>query len=271
MRTYLLTSLLTAGILTGVLIPGYSTPIDPPVSKTKQEADRLVAITKPGYYTAWLTQNRHPGSVRNGRAPAVDPCSFLRCSNAVLPVKLIRFSGERIDETQVKLTWETSEEINNDYFGVQRSLNPANGFETIATIKGTGTSNRPVDYQTIDPNTETGYTYYRLKQVDVDGTFAYSSIIAVKGGLPLLSVKAFPNPGQQRTIAFKVTGLQTTEPVTVVVYDAQGKLVYQQEQYVPDANRQIMLPGLTTLQPGTYYLKISSKTQQASTAFILLH
>ena len=267
MRTYLLTSLLTAGIL----IPGYSTSIDPPVSKTKQEADRLVAITKPGYYTAWITQKRQPGSVRNGRAPAVDPCSYFNCTTAALPVKLIRFSGERIDETQVRLSWETTEEVNNDYFGVQRSLNPANGFETVATVKGRGTSDRPITYQTIDPNTNTDYTYYRLKQVDVDGTFAYSSIIAVKGGLPLLSVKAFPNPSQQRTLAFQVAGLQTAESITVVVYDAQGKLIYQNDQYLPDANRQLVIPGLKTLQPGTYYLKISSKTQQASTTFILLH
>lgn len=254
--------------------PGAPTPLaapnDPPVSRTKQEVDRLVAMTKHGYYTAMLVTNRQARLMPNARK-AADPCNSALCRANAMPVKLIRFSGERLDETQVKLTWETSEEINNDYFGIQRSLNPALGFETIASVKGTGTSDRPVTYQTIDPNTYAEYTYYRLKQVDLDGTFTYSQIIAIKGGLPFLSVKPFPNPSQQRNVQFQVAGLQATEQLSVMLYDAQGRVVYQTENGVLDLKQQLVMPTLSGLQPGRYYVKIKTSNQQATTSFIMLH
>jgi hypothetical protein len=257
------------GHVGGALI-GLATQTDPPVSRAKQEADKRVAITKPGYYAALLVTNRQARLLPSARARVAVVCDPSLCRGNPMPVKLIRFSGERLDETQVKLTWETSEEVNNDYFGIQRSLNPALGFETIASVKGAGASSRPIAYQTIDPNTYADYTYYRLKQVDLDGTFTYSSIIAVKGGLPLLSVKAFPNPSQRQNITFEVGGAKAEDYVSVTLHDAQGRTLYQNEQHVLDAKLQFVLPNVSGLQPGHYYVKIKANNQQATTSFIML-
>lgn len=283
MRLFIAKLIVSGVIFAGVVSPASTKPLgsrsgattslvaqnDPPISRAKQEVDRLMAMTKPGYYTALFITNRQARLMPNARR-AADPCNSALCSANPMPVRLIKFSGERLDETQVKLTWETSEEVNNDYFGIQRSVNPALGFETIASVKGAGSSSRPITYQTIDPNTNTEYTYYRLKQVDLDGTFTYSSIIAIKGGLPILAVKPFPNPSQQKTIGFQVAGLQAAEQLSVLLYDAQGRVVYQHENCVLDSKQQIVMPTLSGLQPGHYYVRIKTKNQQASTSFILL-
>lgn len=228
-----------------------------------QLANQLLARTQPGYYSNQVVIDAHLTAT----------CSADLCGkpNVPMPVKLIKFSGQRLDATQVQLNWTTSAESNNDYFGVQRSTNPAAGFETIGSVKGKGNSAENVTYQFADPNTETGYTYYRLKQVDFDGTFAYSQIIAIKGYSEELTVKAFPNPGFQKDLTFQVSGVKSGESLSVSVFDARGVALYQNTNYVLGANQQIFLSTLPSLRAGSYYVQIKTSHQQASTTFIINH
>ncbi len=117
-----------------------------------------------------------------------NPCS---CNNP-LPVELISFEGV-VDKEIVTLKWSTASEINNSHFEVERSLD-GNRFELINIQEGTGNSNNIQNYSFIDNNTISGELYYRLKQVDYDGTFTYSETISVTITSDDIIAALFPNP-----------------------------------------------------------------------------
>ncbi len=245
----------SANLLTG--------PVRPPVSKTKQVADQFVAATKSGYYKALLIPDwrvKQSGSVRD-QAVALKLWRTA-CPQTAPAAQPIQLDGERLDEAQVKLTWKTTGDIISDNLSIERSLTPTDGFETVAFING-------VTDQTVDPNTYAQYTYYRLKRVDLNDAYSYSPTVAVKGELPALSLKAYPNPAQQKNLMFRVGGLAAASSLSVALYDVQGRILYQQEQAVPDGDGRFTLPGLSSLQPGNYYIRIITKDRHASTSFIL--
>ncbi len=94
----------------------------------------------------------------------------------ILPVELIAFDGEKM-EGYNEINWTTGMELNNDYFEVQKSLN-GKDFKTIGEVNGNGSSETEIDYVYYDmhPNES---SYYRLKQVDFDGSTEYSKTIYV--------------------------------------------------------------------------------------------
>lgn len=204
-------------------------------------------------------------------ALSTDPCSMIvPCVQRPLPVTLLSFSGERQDDTSVTLLWQTSQEVNNDYFQIERTLNPSVGFQIVGSVKGAGSSKSAVKYQTTDPNDNSGYTYYRLKQVDFDGSYEYSSILAVKGSKIPFSVAAFPNPSQAKTLLFKVNGLKATEQLQIAIYDLAGNAVYQNDNQMASPDQQNLKLGLPDLSPGKYSIKIKSRQDLAVDSFVLV-
>ena len=97
---------------------------------------------------------------------------------SALPIELLYFSGEQKYCNQNILTWTTATETNNDHFEVERSLD-AVSFKTIKEIPGAINSLETKKYVYVDSNPEPGINYYRLKQVDLDGTYKYANIIDV--------------------------------------------------------------------------------------------
>ncbi|MCE7064325.1 T9SS type A sorting domain-containing protein [Dyadobacter sp. CY326] len=108
---------------------------------------------------------------------------------AVLPVDLVYFKGTKSVEGN-KLIWETASETNNKGFEVQRSLNGRN-FETIAFVNGYVDSKRKMQYEYIDIDTQFK-SYYRLKQVDLDGSSTLSRTIVMNADGQIATV--YPNP-----------------------------------------------------------------------------
>ncbi len=108
-----------------------------------------------------------------------------------LPVELTKFSGKEVDGETI-LNWTTASEINNDYFEIQASNDGVN-WETIKYVQGAGNSTVELNYSKNigdDPN-----RFYRLKQVDFDGSFAYSNVIYVKKkGVSSAQLMVFPSP-----------------------------------------------------------------------------
>ncbi len=103
-----------------------------------------------------------------------------RSATAVLPVKLVEFSGSS-KKGQVVLNWETSSEGNNDGFSVERSFD-GKQFNAIGFVKATSANNNGGNYEYIDNSVSlsTSIAYYRLNQLDLDGKSEYSKVIAVK-------------------------------------------------------------------------------------------
>lgn len=116
--------------------------------------------------------------------------------NNSIPVELVNFYSI-IEDNRVKLIWNTSSEKNNYGFQVERSfkLNGSN-WQAIGFIHGNGTSNIPKNYSFIDNESINGKIYYRLKQIDFDGSTLLSSVIEIENALPnkFELYQNYPNP-----------------------------------------------------------------------------
>ncbi|MEM6700678.1 MAG: hypothetical protein AAF599_19895, partial [Bacteroidota bacterium] len=111
---------------------------------------------------------------------------------AVLPVELTTFRVKN-QKAGIELYWETASEYENDYFLVEKSEDAIH-FETIGKVQGAGTTLVPQKYIFVDDASYSELTtYYRLKQVDFDGSFEYSSIISTKTK-ENANFKSYPNP-----------------------------------------------------------------------------
>ncbi|HAI75556.1 MAG TPA: hypothetical protein DCM08_04855, partial [Microscillaceae bacterium] len=112
-----------------------------------------------------------------------------------LPISLLNFDAKVTASNQVKINWQTATEINNDRFEIQRSAN-TDTWETVAQVKGAGNSAQFLAYEATDNNPLPGISYYRLKQIDLVGTFSYSNIVGVNV-LIINNLKIYPNPTDQ--------------------------------------------------------------------------
>jgi hypothetical protein len=111
-----------------------------------------------------------------------------------LPVTLISFKATTEENSIVDLTWGTAQESNADHFLIERSAN-AKSWHMIARKDAKGDSDAATSYQIQDPTPLTGISYYRLKMVDHDGTFTYSSLVRVKIAEAITATPSvYPNP-----------------------------------------------------------------------------
>ena len=141
-----------------------------------------------------------------------------------LPVELTAFTATAKNQDAL-LAWNTASEKNSNHFDVERSLNGTD-FVKIDAVKGQGTSTSATDYARTDVGIGAkadGLVYYRLKQVDTDGTSSYSPVRTVRFGKVVPAIALFPNP------ATTVTNLDLTAlpagSYQVSVLDAAGRVV----------------------------------------------
>lgn len=179
-----------------------------------------------------------------------------------LPVELVYFTAT-VRNNQAHLEWLTASELDNDRFEIERSLD-ARSFEKVGTVKGKGTTSLETKYQFTDRTPVQGTVYYRLKQVDTDGQFAYSNVIAVnaKGLARELATQAYPNPFQD---VIKVTLMAPEAQVTVMtIYDMNGRRVMNKELPL-DAGLNRLELNLEQLQSGMYILKVVGAGMESTT------
>ena len=233
---------------------------DTQVSQIQKRAKELVAQTYGNYYQELMIKSFFE---------SLGPCTYNLCKVSALPVTLVRFEGKRADEANVVLFWETSDESNNDYFEVERTLNPAWGYTVVGRVAGAGSTSATNRYRLNDANSYTDYTYYRLKQVDFDGTYTYSSIVSIKPAITPLSVITFPNPGQGKSLAFRVQGLKVSEQASVAIYDVKGVKIYADNKVQLISEEKVIRPSISHILPGKYTIKIKTSGRQAVSSFVV--
>ena len=131
----------------------------------------------------------------------------INCTST-LPVELAYFTAEEKD-LHTELNWMTYSELNNDYFEVQKSIDGEN-WELMTSISGAGTSNSPNTYQWIDYSRTLAHTsYYRLKQVDFDGTYKFYDIQSVVH--QEFELFLAPNPAQEITTVYSFDKLNISD------------------------------------------------------------
>jgi hypothetical protein len=173
-------------------------------------------------------------------------------STGALPVTGLEFYAKRINNTTVQLDWKTLQEINNKGFHIERKKENESNFTDMGFVNSLangGNSSLPLQYQKPDNNDFTGSTYYRLKQVDIDGGAAYSVVRLVKGdATKQLTMQVWPVPAVG-FFTVNVNGLD--KPDAVQVIDMTGRLV---KQFAIQNNTQQQVNGLPA---GTYFIKLA--------------
>ncbi|MBX2958474.1 MAG: T9SS type A sorting domain-containing protein [Flavobacteriales bacterium] len=160
-----------------------------------------------------------------------------------LPIELLSFTGKSIGSSNL-LEWETTTEINNDYFTLERSSN-ATHFSELGTMSGAGNSNTLLHYQFTDNAPLEGVNYYRLKQTDFDGRFSYSNIVALSN-----KTTAFSIWNSAETLFIKGDNENSTS--SLKIYNLLGELVL--EKYFQEN----ITINTTDFSSGIYLVKIQS-------------
>lgn len=161
-------------------------------------------------------------------------------------VEMVYFKGENQGKIN-RLYWQTASELKNDYFDVERSTN-GKDFKSIGRVKGHGSTASMNNYDFQDPSVlEGSVVYYRLRQTDFDGTFAYSNIVAL-ASKATSKVKIFPNPASNADLTVQ---FEDNSRKNVSLTDALGRLIFSQN--VADFELKIPTQGLSA---GVYFCRV---------------
>ena len=218
------------------------------------QAGQHTVIKRDNSSSNWYLQGNHTNttqSISGGSVHAVRTglTSFSEFSIAkhnlfILPVELISFEAN-CNTDFVELNWITVSETNNDYFIVQRSQDATN-WKNLSKIQGAGFSSSEKEYEYIDNTQVSGNMYYRLVQVDFDGTKTISNIVNVncinKFEIPNISI--YPNPANDI--------LNFSQAQTYEILDIQGRVLMQSKTKQNSVN-------ISELKEGMYFIKFENE------------
>lgn len=178
-----------------------------------------------------------------------------------LPVTLLSFNA-RVTGQGISLYWATSSEINNDRFEIERSVDGTD-FQKIGEVPGNGDSREVINYDYVDNFPPLGRIYYRLRQVDIDGAFEYSKVLAIDNDQysESLEVMLYPNPSDGSEIHLRATSKNRESRIHVQVLNTMGVVVFDQN-FDPDQLNGGKLETQKVLAPGLYIFNV----QQGDTA-----
>lgn len=171
-----------------------------------------------------------------------------------LPVQLLSFKGYNSDK-DIILEWTTASELENEKFEIERSTDAYN-FNKIGTEDGRGTTNEQSDYRHVDERPNNGSNYYRLKQVDFDGSYEYSEIVKVDHFSLADRPIVYPNPfSDNLTLQFpeKISG-----SVFIELYTLAGDQIANTS--VQNPAKTIYLQNMMDLPAGIYFLHLKQNS-----------
>ncbi len=178
---------------------------------------------------------------------------LMNLNSCPLPVELAYFEAQNNGNKAVQLDWETTTETNNAFFEIQRKQD-GQRWQSIGKINGSGTTSEVQHYQFLDNRPYTGLSYYKLKQVDHDGNFEYSSIQSVEIERPKL-LTIYPNPVENiLTIELNTLENRITE---LSLINITGRL---ERTISIQGNEQIKHINVKDLPQGIYFIQTSDST-----------
>jgi hypothetical protein len=172
---------------------------------------------------------------------------YLFRTDISLPVEFLDFTARRAPKQRVSLDWKTATESGNSHFIIERSRDGLE-YEVLGEVAGAGTTSEEQSYSFLDEEPLAGPNYYRLRQVDFDGTESFSEVRLVKVDLgDGFSIRPFPNPAVNELYLDDFSGGQ------VVILDQRGRLLLEAVLNEGQALDVSQLPA------GFYFLRSSSR------------
>ena len=212
-----------------------------------------IALTD--FSSDWITTEYNN---QNSPSTFYSIASQLNGSSAALPVELIRFDADPGANHTAKLHWATASEMNNSHFAIERSYDGRN-FETVENVAGNGTTKQLIEYNFTDKSLAKSQNdaYYRLKQVDYGGAFAYSDIRAVRFDVleDRIDIAAYPNPFSDDVTV--MVNLSPGDKYNLKITDINGAVVYQENQVFTNGLHQL---NLSEWISGLYIIEVASDT-----------
>ncbi len=182
-----------------------------------------------------------------GSVPYGDAGNLAYFDAGTLPVSLFSFTAQKINNASL-LEWKTATEVNDSYFSVEHSTDGKN-FSAIGKVEGHGTVSSQQTYQYTDETPAKGMNFYRLKQVDIDGNFTYSNIVAVNFN-SIGTFKAFPDP-VDKMIYLTIPSSDASSAIRI--YDMSGRRVWEKQL---GANAVPQYLDISSLTPGMYNVSL---------------
>jgi hypothetical protein len=171
-----------------------------------------------------------------------------------LPVELVSFTGWNQGSVN-KLQWVTASELHSDKYEIEKST-VSGVWNTIGDVRAAGNSNIKLTYNFTDNNPVVGDNYYRLKMIDIDGTFKYSNTINIPISEAITNgfVGVYPNPtGGELNVDIQSVGLYDTY---VSVYDVLGKTIFEKPVTIVRGMNKLQF-NFNQLAKGTYILRFA--------------
>lgn len=195
-----------------------------------------------------------------------DPITATTLSDDPLPVEFVSFS-HIVDGNDIILRWTTSNEVNNDYFSIERAES-IDQFTSIGEVKGEGNTDGEVDYEFRDTN-PLNIAYYQIKQVDLDGKSTLSKTIRVTLTNVFEELTVYPNPTSPNNINIKGYVPTEKDRVNISFYDTMGK-----SSLAIETDPNTLLEGLNidaknNLHPGIYIVVISDGINKSQKRVII--
>jgi hypothetical protein len=189
----------------------------------------------------------------------------------IVPVELSAFTAS-VRNSEVELLWSTASELNNMGFEIERSIDNQDNFVTVGFVEGKGSSTEINYYSFTDHPQVNGVNqlYYRLKQVDFDGTFSYSDCINVSYDVPAEFVLSqnYPNPFNPLTnISYFVP---RESFVSIKAYDFLGREVTTLVNEIKSTGSYKLTFDASNLPSGTYFYTMIAGDYSATKKMILI-
>ena len=165
-----------------------------------------------------------------------------------LPVHFTSFTGI-LKDNRAAITWSTVNELNNSYFVVERSLNGRN-FDSVGRVQAGSNSSNTYSF---NENNTNATSYYRVKQVDLNGAYTYSTVIVLKNTAGGKEVTVYPTQATS-TINY-VLSSEAPAAVMVQVYTITGQPVISQQATLQQGLN-VRAVEVSMLPKGSYVLRI---------------
>ncbi len=197
----------------------------------------------------------------NTITPLVDSTTVCPVAQITLPIELSSFTATVETPERVRLDWTTLSERNNDHFLVERSRD-GQYFDPVGRVLGAGNSTQEIHYTFThhDPDAS-NLSYYRLAQVDMDGTSTRSDVVSVTfapHALQFLGVSGQNGTGVDITVFSNADG-----PLELVVRDLAGKLLTRMIQPVIKGTNTLAM-SLTRPATGVYILTLTNASSSVT-------